>query len=67
MYLVHHKLEGGIQPPLNLNIGTNMYFYMEQHGLQINPRQSTFENPEEVLSRKWAEDNEPKPEEPLRF
>ena len=45
-----------------------MYFYMGQHGLQINPRHFlTFENPEEVLSRKWAEDNEPKPEEPLRF
>jgi len=45
-----------------------MYYYMEQHGLQINPRHFlTFENPEEVLSRKWAEDNEPKPEEPLRF
>ena len=43
-----------------------MYFYMGQHGLQINPRQHILHCPEEEM-RKWAEENEPEPEEPLSF
>ena len=43
-----------------------MYFYMGQHGLQINPRQQILQSPEEEM-RRWAEDNEPEPEEPLSF
>lgn len=65
MYLVHHNQWGHLAP-LNLNIGTNMYFYMGQNGLQINPRQQILQSPEEEM-RRWAEDNEPEPEEPLSF
>ena len=43
-------------------------YYMGQHELKINPKQHnfTFQSPEEEM-RKWAEDNEPEPEEPLSF
>ena len=66
MYLVHHNQWGHLAP-LNLNIGINMY-YMGQHELKINPKQHNFtlQNPEEEM-RRWAEDNEPEPEEPLSF
>ena len=43
-------------------------YYIGYNELQINPRQHsfTFQSPEEEM-RKWAEDNEPEPEEPLSF
>jgi len=41
-------------------------YYIGNHGLQINPKQHIFQSPEEEM-RRWAEDNEPEPEEPLSF